>query len=304
MKKELRVTIVGPGRLGSTLARALHAAGVPVVEVVYRAAGSRKSTKRLARLIGAKAAEFKDAGFGETGSFARLNGRGRPFPHQQSDVVWICVGDSAIAKTASEMAGRRPWKGTTVFHSSGALAADELEPLRRAGAKVASVHPMMSFVGSSTPSMKGVAFALEGDAAAVTVAKKLVKRLGGYSFQLAKEDKPLYHAMGAFVSPLIVAQMATAERIGRELGLSPRQTRKIVAPILLQTVRNYIEHGPAAAFSGPIVRGDAGTIRSNLEALCRVAGAAEIYRALAKVAVQELPSKDAAGIRKAIEQIS
>jgi len=250
----------------------------------------------LAKEVRARAVAFDE--FCEQASFARPNGRGRPFPH----VLCLCVGDSTISSVAAEMAERGWWRGTVVFHSSGALASDELSPLRRKGAKVASVHPMMTFVRSSAGSMKGVPFALEGDKAAVAAARRLVEALGGESFAINKKDKALYHALGAFVSPLIVAQMAAVERIGRELGLTPRQTRKIIAPILQQTIRNYLEHGPAAAFSGPIVRGDVETVRRNLEALKRVRGAAEIYRALAKVSVEELPAKRRQDIKKAIEE--
>ena len=281
MAKPLSVTIVGPGALGTALAKSLHAASIKVEEVVYRSAESEKRAKALAKSIEARPTQFEDADF--IGS-----------------VIWICVGDSVIAKTALKMAKRRSWQRTTVLHSSGALSSDELAPLSRQGAKVASVHPMMTFVRSAQPSMKGVAFALEGDSSATATARKLVKALGGYAFQLAKKDKPLYHALGAFASPLIIAQMAAAERIGRELGLKPQQTRKIVGPILQQTIRNYLEYGPAAAFSGPIVRGDASTVAKNLTALKRVRGGAEIYRALAKIAVQELPSKDAKAVRKIV----
>jgi predicted short-subunit dehydrogenase-like oxidoreductase (DUF2520 family) len=128
-----------------------------------------------------------------------------------------------------------------------------------------------------------------------------VRAMGGESFALAKKDKPLYHALGAFVSPLMIAQMAAVEKIGGELGFEGRQTREIIAPILQQTIRNYLEHGAAASFSGPIVRGDAETLRKHLSALKGVRGAEEIYRALAKLAVEELPSRDKAGVKKALK---
>ena len=275
------MTIIGPGSLGSALSQALHSEGIEVAEIVYRSATSAKTGRRLAKLTGAEAVGFGAAQF-------------------RGDVVWLCVGDSAIRSTGSEMARRGSWRGKVVFHSSGALTSNELDSLRRRGAKVASVHPMMTFVDGAKSSMEGVTFALEGDGPAVAVARNLVKVLGGETFKLNKVDKPLYHALGAFVSPMIVAQMATAERIGRKLGLKPEQTRKIVSPILQQTVRNYVEHSAAAAFSGPIIRGDAETVRKNLGALRRVRGAAEIYRSLAKVAVEELPSKDRAAVKKAI----
>jgi predicted short-subunit dehydrogenase-like oxidoreductase (DUF2520 family) len=282
MTRKLTVTIVGPGSLGTSLARALHGAGIVVPEIVYRDQGkSAKEARDLAASLGARAAPFSKAGLNST-------------------VVWLCVGDSVIAETAEKLAPRRSWKGSIVFHSGGAMTSDELQPLRKFGARVASVHPMMTFVRSARVSIQGVTFALEGDQEAMTVARRVVKALGGESFAIAKKDKPLYHALGAFVSPLVVAQMATAEKIGRELKLRPEQTRKIIAPILQQTIRNYVAHGPAAAFSGPIVRGDRETVQKNLTALKRVGGAKEIYRALARMAVEELPSKDRRGIKEAL----
>jgi len=263
------------------LAHSLYRARIPVAEIVYRSSESARRARKLAKAVGGMAVGFSAAGFA-------------------ADVVWLCVGDAALRTTAAAMAPRKLWKGAIVFHSSGALSADELAYLRRKGASVASVHPMMTFVKTKAPSMQGVTFALEGDRAAVNAARKLVKALGGESFEIAKKDKALYHALGAFVSPLIVAQMATAERIGRELKLDSKKTRQIIAPILQRTIHNYIEHGPASAFSGPIIRGDVQTVKKNLAALKRVRGAAEIYRVLARVAVEELPSKDAKGIKKVI----
>jgi predicted short-subunit dehydrogenase-like oxidoreductase (DUF2520 family) len=294
MAKQVSVTIVGPGSFGTALAKALHEAGIPVAEIVYRNGESARRAKKLAREAGAKAVEFEEWLGSRSGAPPE---RARaPVP----TLIWLCVGDSVIAKTAAAMASAGSWKAMTVFHSSGALTSDELGPLRRAGAKVASVHPMMTFVRSAAASMKGASFALEGDEAATAVARGMVRQLAGESFEIKKKDKPLYHALGAFVSPLIIAQMAAVERIGRELGFDGPKTRRIVGPILQQTIRNYIDHGPAAAFSGPIVRGDIATVKKHLAALKRVRGAKEIYRALAKMAVEELPSKNSVAIRKAI----
>jgi predicted short-subunit dehydrogenase-like oxidoreductase (DUF2520 family) len=289
------ITIVGPGALGTALAHGVHRAGYPIAEIVYRTRESDKRARRLAKAVGANALQFSDADFDSSAAPARLNGRG-PFPH----VVWICVGDSAIARTAEALATTGEWKGKVVFHSSGALTSSELLPLKRKGATVASVHPLMTFVPGARGSMKAVPFALEGDDAGIRIARQIVKELGGESFVVEKKDKPLYHALGAFVSPLIVAMMAAAEKIGRELRIKPAQTRRLVAPILQQTVSNYLKQGPAAAFSGPIIRGDEETVRKNLAALKRVRGAEEIYRALAKLAVEELPSKNPKAVKRAI----
>jgi predicted short-subunit dehydrogenase-like oxidoreductase (DUF2520 family) len=158
---------------------------------------------------------------------------------------------------------------------------------------------MMSFVRASLGNFRDVSFALEGDAIAVKQAKQIAKALGGSSFVLKKKDKPLYHALGAFSSPLFIAQLAAAEAVGKQLGLSSSETKRVIGPILQQTLRNYLEHGAAAAFSGPLVRGDVETVQSNLAALARVRGTPDIYRALAKIAMETLPTKN----RKEIQRI-
>jgi predicted short-subunit dehydrogenase-like oxidoreductase (DUF2520 family) len=148
----------------------------------------------------------------------------------------------------------------------------------------------MTFVPGATPRMEEVPFALEGDSRAVAAARRIVRDLGAESFTIKKTAKPLYHALGSFSSPLIVAALVTAERVGRNAGLSASQTRRVMGPILRQTFKNYEERGAAAAFSGPIKRGDVNTVSRHLQELKRVPGASEVYRALVKSALMDLPS--------------
>jgi predicted short-subunit dehydrogenase-like oxidoreductase (DUF2520 family) len=148
--------------------------------------------------------------------------------------------------------------------------------------------------------MEEVPFAVEGDSRAVAVACRIVRDLGAESFPIKKAAKPLYHALGSFSSPLIVAALVTAERVGRGAGLSASQTRRVMAPILRQTMKNYAERGAAAAFSGPIKRGDVNTVLRHLKELKRVPGASEVYRALVKSALIDLPALNRKELAKLI----
>ena len=284
MGKKPNITIVGPGRLGSALTFSLVQAGYQIDELVSR---ERAESLRRARQIAGKLHSKAN-----TLSRAKL----------ESSVVWICVGDSAIRGCAETLARREDllWKGKLVFHSSGALSSDELSPLRKCGASVASVHPMMSFVHAAKPSLAGVTFALEGDSAAIRAARKIVRDLKGEVISIAKADKVLYHAWGGFSSPLIIAELAMADLVAKQIGLSPAKARKTLAPILRQTVENYIAHGSAAAFSGPLVRGDVATIARHLEALKAVPQAREVYLSLARAALDQLPVGNAKEMRKAL----
>ncbi|HMH02164.1 MAG TPA: Rossmann-like and DUF2520 domain-containing protein [Terriglobales bacterium] len=274
MPAKPQIAIVGPGRLGSALSIALTKVGYRVNEVIAR---ETLSSQNRAREIAKSAQSFTT-----TLKTANLD----------SDVIWFCVPDREIAVAARALIRSSKWKGKVAFHSSGALASDELNVLRRRGAAVASVHPMMTFVRGSIPSLKGVAFALEGDAKAIRVARRVTRDLGGEAFSISKSSKIAYHAWGGFSSPLLVAMLVTAEQVARAAGLSTTQARKIMLPIVTQTLANYSALGPAGAFSGPIVRGDVSIVRQHLRTLQKIPRAKEVYMALARAALQYLPARN------------
>jgi predicted short-subunit dehydrogenase-like oxidoreductase (DUF2520 family) len=219
-----------------------------------------------------------------------------------TDVVWITVPDDAIAGVARVLARSQEWKGKVVFHSSGALTSDELAPLREKGARVASVHPMMTFVRGVAPQMAGVAFAAEGDAAAVRVAKSIVERLGADALSIKKENKVLYHVFGSFASPLVIALMASLERVAVAAGIRRQDIKPIMVPLLWQTLHNYLKHDAAAAFSGPLVRGDVATVRKHLAELKKLPEAREIYVALARSAIKNLFVNNRKGLEKELRR--
>jgi predicted short-subunit dehydrogenase-like oxidoreductase (DUF2520 family) len=272
-KPRLTISLIGSGNLAQVLGPALRSAGYRIASVAAR--NSRSSEKRaraLALKLSAAATRLED---------------GPP----QADVVWLCHTDDALAETASRLARRTGWKGTIVFHSSGALTSDVLAPLQQAGAHTASLHPMMTFVPGTQPQLKTVPFAVEGDREAVAAARRIVARLGGEIFEIEKNAKVLYHALGSFSSPLLVATLVTAERVGQGAGLSRAQTRRIIGPILTQTLQNYMERSAAAAFSGPVQRGDLNTVRRHLRELKKVPEASGVYRALVRSALRDLPAR-------------
>jgi len=214
-----------------------------------------------------------------------------------AEVVWLCVPDGAIAEVAQLLARKTDWKGRIALHSSGALSSDELAALRRRGAAVASVHPMMTFVAGalqagSGPALAGVPFAIEGDAAALRTSKRLVKDLGGKAYAIRPQDKAAYHAWGTFASPLLTALLATTEQVAAAAGVQRREAKRRMLPILRQTLANYAAFDAGRSFSGPIIRGDAETIRRHLRVLREVPAAREVYAALAKAAVRYLPGKN------------
>jgi predicted short-subunit dehydrogenase-like oxidoreductase (DUF2520 family) len=287
-----RIAIVGAGNLGSALAVSLQRAGHTIDEVIAHSGGkSLRKAQRLAREVGARAL---------VGALAMLD----------VDVVWFCVPDGEIARAADELDqafgrvstrkdSKATRKGIVALHSSGAPTSDELAVLRQRGASVASVHPMMTFVRGSRPSLAGVSFAIEGDAVAVRMARRIVKALGGEPCSIRKKDKAAYHAWGTFASPLLTALLATTEQVAAVAGVNRKAARRRMIPILKQTLANYASSGAAGAFSGPIVRGDVDTVRRHLKVL-NTTEARDVYLSLARAALHYLPKKNRAALEKVL----
>lgn len=276
MKRKNRletIAIVGAGRLGSSIARNLAKAGYPISEILSRRSPSSPAkAARLAREVNSRVS---------IASRAQLD----------ADVVWFCVPDSAIAEMAASLSGR-DWRNKIALHSSGVLSSDALQCLRKRGARVASVHPLMTFVDGSQPSLDSVPFAIEGDGAAAGVAREIVKSLGGHAFNIREQDKVAYHAFATMVCPLLISLLAASENVAALAEISEREARRRMLPILRQTLANYEKLGAAASFSGPIVRGDAETVARHLHALKKTPQARRVYSALAEAALRFLPSKN------------
>lgn len=278
MPRKPSIALVGAGNLAASLGPALRRAGYRVTAVVVRdLPGSRRRAQVLARRLG-----------------ARVLTTGTPI---RADVLWLCVNDDAITGAARALAGG--WQGNVALHSSGALPAALLTPLRRRGTSVASLHPMMTFVADTPVSLAGVSFAIEGDPPAVRLARRIARDLGGDSFLIPAAGKTLYHAMGSFSSPLLVTTLALAEQVGRAAGIPPRQAARAMRPIVRQTVENWLRTGPHAAFSGPLRRADLATVRNHLRELKKLPAARAAYLALARAAVEFLPMRD----RKAVARL-
>jgi predicted short-subunit dehydrogenase-like oxidoreductase (DUF2520 family) len=280
--KRPSITIIGPGRVGSALARRLSDAGYRIDEIVGRGGSSMRKARQLANQLPAQAAGIDRA-------------------QLAANLVWFCVPDREISTAARALQGRN-WRGKFAFHASGVLSSKALRPLADRGAAVASVHPLMTFIPGSTPELRGAMFAIEGSKPARDLAREIVRRLHGCAVELRSGKKPAHHAFAMMICPLLVSLLATAEDVAGKAGTSRRAARRGMMPIMGQTLENYGRVGPASAFTGPIARGDSDTIRKHMNALTGNPAAAGVYAALARAALQKLPARNADAIRLVLDQ--
>jgi predicted short-subunit dehydrogenase-like oxidoreductase (DUF2520 family) len=158
----------------------------------------------------------------------------------------------------------------------------------------------MTFVAGVVPRLTGVPFAVEGDLAALRIARQIVRDLGGQPFDIKSQHKAAYHAWGAFASPLLLSLWVAAEQVAGLAGVPKAEARRRMLPIIRQTLANYEQRGPDKAFSGPIIRGDAGTLVKHLQVLRKVPEVRAVYLALARSALRNLPTKNKKQLSKVL----
>jgi len=283
------VSIIGLGNWGSSLAQALDAAGVNLQEVII---SSKRSAGGLSSLTGTLLPETLPL---TTFDRAVL----------KADVLWLCVPDAAIARVAGRIVkqvGKRGLKGQIVVHSSGALSTLVLQAAARAGASVASVHPVMSFATRIPVSLQGVPFGVEAEAASRRTLNAIVRQVGGRPFAVEAASKALYHAVGVLSSPLLVSHLAAAHEVAALAGFTPKEARRLIEPIVRATLDNFFLHGPGKSFSGPIARGDVATIHLHLQALKPHPMLAGVYRSLALYALETLPASSKKRLRSSLRR--
>jgi predicted short-subunit dehydrogenase-like oxidoreductase (DUF2520 family) len=157
----------------------------------------------------------------------------------------------------------------------------------------------MTFVRGSRPSLADVPFAIEGDTAAMRMARRIVHHLGGRDYSIRKEGKAAYHAWGTFASPLLTALLVTGEHVVAAAGVERKAARQMMLSMIRQTLANYAALGGAGAFSGPIIRGDIDTVKRHLRTLRTIPLAQGVYVSLARAALAYLPGKN----KKALESV-
>ena len=254
---QVRIIVVGPGRAGGSLAVAAHGAGHEIVGIFAR----RRDDQQVARHVGV---------------VARLIGE----PMPEADLIVVAVRDDAVPETARALAGGASPVSRAV-HLSGLASVGVLDPLRDAGLVTGSFHPLQTLpdwrTGSRT--LRGAYVGITaGDGLAATL-DELAHSLGCHPFRIADEAKPLYHAAAAASANYVLAALAVAETLFRKAGVAPRVAR----PLVVQVVANAFDLGIGTALTGPIARGDTGTVRGQLEAVdLHAPRMSETFRAFAR----------------------
>ena len=273
-RTKLTVSVVGTGRLGTVLARALFQAGYRIQALVSQRASHAKAA---ASLVDRSAAAL-------SGTQLHL------LP--PSNLILITTPDDKIAEIAQKLAflDGRSRRGSAVLHTSGALSSDVLSPLSDQGIHVGSLHPLVSISNSraATTIFADAFFCLEGDAPAVRIARAIVRSLKGESFSIPSQHKPLYHAAAVLASGHVVALFDLAKTMLVQCGLTETKAQRVLLPLLQSTAKNLMRSDPARALTGTFARGDLVTVKRHLKAISASGRPAtlEIYKLLGMTSLE------------------
>jgi predicted short-subunit dehydrogenase-like oxidoreductase (DUF2520 family) len=260
------LSIVGCGRLGRSLARLWQESGT--FEIASVANRSLRSAREAVEFIGHGRAVDRNA---ELGS---------------SDAVLLAVPDGEIERTCDDLALTGAFAtASLVFHCSGALSSRVLESARRAGANIASVHPVKSFADPAiaVQSFAGTWCGIEGDAPALDRLRPAFEAIGARLFDVDAEEKATYHAGAVMACNYLVTLVDAGLRCYERAGVPREQARAILTPLLEGTVANLSERDTGTALTGPIARGEAAVVAAQLDALEAFApDIASLYRSLGR----------------------
>jgi len=262
----LKLGFIGAGTVSTALSVRLSSKGYRVVAVSSR---SQTSARNLAQAISGCRAFNNNQDVADT-----------------AELVFITTPDDAIAPVVSQI----QWAtGQSVVHCSGADSTDILEPAKKSGARVGVFHPLQTFasVRQAIENMPGSTFAVEAEEPLLNILKEMATALDGNWVELKAGDKVIYHAAAVIACNYLITLVKLATDLWQTFSIPPQQATQALLPLLRGTINNIDTIGIPQCLTGPIARGDTGTIKKHLDALQKTAPT--ILTAYRELGLQTIP---------------
>lgn len=259
MKKTTRINlcVIGAGRVGTTVSYTLAEKELPNIKLKAISSRSMESLNRAKKILGSRAAGV---------IFTRENSKAVSL----ANCILICTPDDVINSVCSDIFKdkSKDFKNYYAIHFSGSKSLEVLNSARAAGAEIASIHPLKSFasIEEAIKSLPGTIFGITySSTESKKMAEFLVKSLGGEIIEVENNKKPLYHAAACVVSNYLVTLINYAVLIHKKMGIKPEDSLKGLMGLVEDTVSNIKKMGTEKALTGPIARGDVGTIKEHVK---------------------------------------
>lgn len=248
--KTLTFSVIGSGRLGTCLARAL--------------AGTNFHLEGLYSLHPESAEESR-----------HLIGEGQVCLTLQEaitrgEIIFLTVKDDCLEEIIYRLSSISiDWPAKYVFHSSGFYSSVILRPVKEKGATTGALHPLQSFPRKDLPPeiFHQIFFSFDGDEKALPLVKRIAKSLGGHLITLHPHQRPLYHTACSLASNYLVGLIYASTSLLHKAGVSQQKSLSLLRPLITQTIKNIQEIGLEESLTGPLQRGDLKTVAQQLASL-------------------------------------
>lgn len=256
-----RIFILGAGRAGRGLARALRASGVEVLGLHGRRVDAGEDA--------VSAGVFPDTAL-------------------RASAILVAVRDAQLDGALGEIAAAAFDRRSVVLHASGSADPQGLVALRAQGHPCGTFHPLVPIADPARAAelFKDAWIGVDGDSSAVATADRLASKLGAHTLRIPEGEKARYHAAAVLASnfPTVLATLAAL--LLTDAGVPPHQSWDAVRSLMRGAVLNLDTDTPLAALTGPVVRGDAETVRRHLVALAGAPELRRVYVELSRAAVE------------------
>ena len=264
------ILIIGPGKVGTSLFRALQENGTYHIYL----AGKHSLSSPLSTHI--KAEDYIDLSCETT--------------HRQADLIILTVPDNRINE-AAQNALKFSHSGTIAVHTSGTFDSSCLKILKKKNLPVAAWHPLQTFTQSFLPKQhwQGITTTFEGSQKALPAIKELCSHLGCELLPLSKEQKTALHLAAVITANFIPALFSAGSALLQKQGITWEQAQKLLIPLMRQSLNNIAGNPPGSALSGPLQRGDLETLQKHLAFLKEnePPQLAELYRLMSLLLAEE-----------------
>jgi len=258
------IAIIGPGRAGSALARALRTSGYVIAAVNGR---NPDNARQLAKEVNARPTATAAGAL------------------ELAELTFLAVPDDVIAPLASEIAQSMcASDGKSAVHLSGAQDRAPLASLRAAGVRTGVFHPLQTFrkEPEAVNNIPGSAIGIDADSPLHDLLTRAATDIGGEPFDLSGVDRVCYHAAAVLVANYTVTLLAEAEALAQSAGIGRKRAHDGLLRLLTGTVNNLRATTPKEALTGPAARGDDSTIQRHLDALASDPTLQQVYALLAQ----------------------
>jgi predicted short-subunit dehydrogenase-like oxidoreductase (DUF2520 family) len=248
----LKLGFIGAGTVGTALAVRLQSQDYQLAAVSSR---SRTSAEKLALAAGGCRVFDTNQGVADS-----------------AELVFVTTPDDTITPVVSAV----QWhSGQSVVHCSGADSTEALAPALKSGARVGVLHPLQTFasVSQAIENIPGSTFALEAEEPLLSTLKDMAGALGGSWIVLKASDKVIYHAAAVIVCNYLVTLLKLSTDLWQTFSIPADQATQALLPLVRGTINNIDNLGIPGCLTGPISRGDSGTVTKHLDALLKLAPA-------------------------------